>query len=102
MTMQRAETTLSRVSRIVTRSLHLDVPGENASLFDTGGLDSLMFVELLVLLEQEFAIRISIEETDLDDFRTLVQIARLVDRLRNAGPKEGDTCPQITPLPHPA
>ena len=41
-------------------------------------LDSLQFVELLARLEEQFQLRLKIDDIELDDLRTLGRIARLV------------------------
>lgn len=47
-------------------------------LFAAGIVDSLMFVKLLVALEERFALRVSFDELEIDDFRTLRQVATFV------------------------
>ena len=55
------------------------------SLVKAGALDSLGFVELLVHLEREFAVKISIEDLELDNFRSVARIAELVGKLQVDG-----------------
>jgi D-alanine--poly(phosphoribitol) ligase subunit 2 len=54
------------------------VPSADTDLLETGILDSFQFVELLFQLEQSFGLRISVDDIDLEDLRTLARIARLV------------------------
>lgn len=68
----------TRVQRIFLEQMQFDVPSVEEDLFDSGVVDSLSFVELLVHLEEEFGRRIDIEELDLDDFRTVAKIARVL------------------------
>lgn len=68
----------SRVQRIFLERMQFDVPSPQADLFDSGVVDSLSFVELLVHLEEEFGQRIELEALDLDDFRTVAKIARVL------------------------
>lgn len=77
--------TLSDVNAIVRQlgalfveSFHIEIPSPDTDLLDSGILDSLQFVELLVQLERHFGLRIKVEDIDLDDLRTLARIARLV------------------------
>ncbi|MFP3942047.1 MAG: phosphopantetheine-binding protein [Thermoanaerobaculia bacterium] len=67
-----------RVQRIFLERMQFDVHSVEEDLFDSGVVDSLSFVELLVHLEEEFGTRIEIEELDLDDFRTISKIARVL------------------------
>ena len=68
----------TRVQRIFLERMQFDVPSVEEDLFDSGVVDSLSFVELLVHLEEEFGKRIEIEKLDLDDFRTVAKIARVL------------------------
>jgi methoxymalonate biosynthesis acyl carrier protein len=67
-----------RLHALFVENLHIEVPSADTDLLDTGMLDSLQIVELLVQLEQRFGFRIRIDDIDLDDLRTLARIARLV------------------------
>jgi methoxymalonate biosynthesis acyl carrier protein len=68
----------AQIAHVFLSQLQVDVPGAEVDLFATGIVDSLMFVRLLALLEAHFAIRVSFEELEIDDFRTLRQIATFV------------------------
>jgi acyl carrier protein len=67
-----------RLGTLFAESFHIEVPGADADLLESGILDSLQFVELLFRLEQEFGLRIKIDAIDLADLRTLACIARLI------------------------
>jgi D-alanine--poly(phosphoribitol) ligase subunit 2 len=67
-----------RLAKLFTDQLNTEVPAANTDLFETGILDSLRFVELLAALEETFAVRVSVDELDIDDFRNL---SRIVDFL---------------------
>lgn len=49
------------------------------------GLDSLMLMQLILLLEREFAISIAPEDLDRENFSSLTNIASLIRRKRNDG-----------------
>lgn len=68
----------ARVQRIFLERMQFDVPSPEEDLFEAGVVDSLSFVELMVHLEEEFGKRIELEELDLDDFRTVARIARVL------------------------
>lgn len=71
---------------VFVESLHIEAPPEDTDLFETGILDSLQLVELLLQLEQRFGFKIRIDEIDLEQLRTLQRIAGLVAaRTREAG-----------------
>ena len=69
---------VERLRALFLEGLHIEVPSADADLFETGMLDSLQLVELLLQLEQQFGFRIKIDDIDLDDLRTLARIARLL------------------------
>lgn len=69
---------IERLGALFVESFHIQVPSAETDLLETGILDSLQLVELLVQLEQHFEIRIAIDDIDLEDLRTLARIARLV------------------------
>ena len=76
--MTDANTIIRRLGALFVESLHIEVPSADTDLFETGILDSLQLVELLVQLEQRFGFKIKIDDIDLDDLRTLAGIAGLV------------------------
>jgi len=55
----------------------------DVDLLKTGLLDSLQLVYLLLLIEEEFGRRISLEAIELDDLRSLARLAELVSRPRS-------------------
>ena len=75
---------IRRLGSLFTACFHIEVPSPDTDLLESGILDSLQFVELLVQLEQNFNLRIKIDDIDLEDLRTLERIARLVDANREA------------------
>ncbi len=68
----------AQVAALFAEQLNVEVPAADTDLFETGLLDSLRFVELLAAIEEAFAIRISVEEIEIDDFRTVSRIARFL------------------------
>ncbi|MGH7529185.1 MAG: acyl carrier protein [Gemmatimonadales bacterium] len=47
-------------------------------LLDTGLVDSLSFVEFLAQLEQNFGVQVSLDDLEIDRFRTISRIADFV------------------------
>ena len=72
------------VKRLFAEHLDVEVPAPDTDLFETGILDSLRFVELLAILEEAFGMQVSVEELELDDFRSLSRIAGFVAQKRAA------------------
>jgi acyl carrier protein len=71
-------TLIDRVGRLLSTALHIDVPARDTDLFEAGVLDSLGFVELLVQLEREFGLVIATADIEVENFRTVEQIARFI------------------------
>lgn len=67
-----------RINRIFQQKLNLDVPSTDTDLVETGMLDSLGFVDLLVYLEQEFGSEILTHDIEIDNFRSVASIATFV------------------------
>jgi acyl carrier protein len=65
---------------IFTNSLNLEAPSLETDLVESGLLDSLTLVELFLSLEREFGVRISLEDFEVDDFRSITSIAQFVAR----------------------
>lgn len=87
--MNRSMTIDARLERqlqaLFREKLHVEVPSAETDLLDTGLLDSLLIVDLLLHLERELECSFSLEELELDDFRTLTTIARCVEQKGSAG-----------------
>jgi len=77
---------LDRITELFAHALNVDVPSAETDLFDTGVLDSLAFVELLLHLEREFGIKIAVDDLEVDNFRSLRQIAAFVTERTAARP----------------
>ena len=67
-----------RIGKIILDIVHVEVPAIETDLFETGVLDSLAFVELLLQLEREFGISIALEDLEPDQFRSIGRIAEFV------------------------
>ena len=72
------QTVENQVTELFARRLEVELPAADTDLFEVGILDSLRFVELLAALEESFGVRVSIEELEIDDFRSLSRIAAFI------------------------
>lgn len=68
----------SRLVRLFSEQLNIEVPSAETDLIDTGLVDSLSFVELLAQLEEEFGVQVSLDDLEIDRFRTISRIADFV------------------------
>ena len=69
-----------QISRLLSERVHLEVPSAEADLMELGLLDSLMLVELIASLEEEFGLHISFDEIELDDFCSVARITDFVNQ----------------------
>ncbi len=76
--MPDTSTLAHQISALFAEKLHLQVPSLDTDLIDTGLVDSLTFVEFLAHLEQQFGVHVSLEDLEIDHFRTIARIARFV------------------------
>jgi methoxymalonate biosynthesis acyl carrier protein len=76
--MPDSNTLTQQISALFREKLHLQVPSPDTDLIDTGLVDSLTFVEFLAQLEQEFGVHLSLDDLELDRFRTVTRIAAFV------------------------
>ena len=64
--------------------LNVEVQDPDADLIGEGLMDSLMLVDLLMFLEQEYEITIDFEEFEVDNFRSITSITRYVESRKSA------------------
>jgi acyl carrier protein len=67
-----------RIRNVFAQHLHIQPPSLDKDLLESGTIDSLSFVELLSRLEQEFSIRISLDDLDLNQFRSIARIGEFI------------------------
>lgn len=69
-----------RIVAVFSNALHVDVPSFDTDLFETGILDSLAFVEILLHLEREFGVTTSVADLEVENFSSIARIAAFVTR----------------------
>jgi acyl carrier protein len=69
-----------KLTELFVRKLNLEVPSVETDLVGTGLLDSLALVELLAQLEETFGVSISIDDLELENFRSIASIASFVNQ----------------------
>ncbi|OJT27516.1 coronafacic acid synthetase [Archangium sp. Cb G35] len=82
------EALTSSIKKILVTNLFVELPEDQIGLDDglqsVIGLDSVGFLELRVICEDQFKIRISDEDFNADSFRTVNQLASLISNLQTA------------------
>ena len=73
-----------KLTDMFANKFNVEVPSIDTDLIASGYIDSLMLVELLLHLEQDFGMTISIADLELDHFRTIVSIAEFISTQQGA------------------
>jgi acyl carrier protein len=76
--MQATATIVRDLSALFRDKLFIELPAADTDLLDSGLLDSLQLVQLLLHVEQDLGYRIPLDEIDLDDLRSLERLARVI------------------------
>lgn len=71
----------NNITSVVCRTLTLEKIEPHIDLMDSGLIDSLSMVMLMVALEDTFNVRIEPQELDVEDFRSVISITNLISRL---------------------
>jgi acyl carrier protein len=69
---------IQQVRDLVQLVLNATVPTDDTDIVESGLLDSLALVELLVGIEREFDVQVDFETLDLDNLRSVRTIAQTV------------------------
>jgi len=67
----------ARIRRFFEEQVHIEVPSADTDLLATGALDSLAVVGLVIALEEELGARISLDELELADLRSIGRISEV-------------------------
>jgi D-alanine--poly(phosphoribitol) ligase subunit 2 len=72
---------VSGIYAALRERLMVIVPSADIDLFETGLVDSIGLVELILELEDRFRVSLPMENLELDDLRTVRRIADLIMRV---------------------
>lgn len=75
------ESDILRIKQVICNTLLVEDISTHEDLFESGYLDSLAIVSLLVAIEEEFNISLSMETLDLEEFRSIQTIYTLISPL---------------------
>jgi methoxymalonate biosynthesis acyl carrier protein len=56
----------------------VELPSSSANLIETGILDSMMFVDLIVLIEEQFGVVAELDDLEIENFATVERMAQFV------------------------
>lgn len=78
--MQNLEKLQRQIVDIFAERLDTKLPSEDVDLLDTGLVDSVKIVELVLELEQRFDVSLPFEDLEIEDFRTVAKLAARIAR----------------------
>lgn len=67
-----------QLGKLFREKLLVEIPSNDTDLVETGVLDSLLFVQLLLQLEEDFGMHVAMEDLEIDHFRSIGSIADFV------------------------
>ena len=71
----------------------VELPSASANLIETGILDSMMFVDLIVLIEERFGVVAELDDLEIENFATVARMAQFVversPKAQTAGARRG-------------
>ena len=56
----------------------VELPSASANLIETGILDSMMFVDLIVLIEEQYGVVAELDDLEIENFATVERMAQFV------------------------
>ena len=69
-----------RIRELFVEALNIEVPSAETDLIESGLLDSLALVELLFEIERRFEVDLSLDELEIENFRTVDRISEFITR----------------------
>jgi methoxymalonate biosynthesis acyl carrier protein len=69
-----------QLMHLFASKMNLTVASIDTDLIGSGLLDSLKLIDLLLQLEQEYGVEISLDDLEVDNFRSIASIAAFVAR----------------------
>jgi len=78
MSMHAHATLVRDLTELFREKLFIDVPSADIDLIDSGLLDSLQIVQLLLHVERDLGYRVPLDEIELDDLRSVTRLAHAI------------------------
>lgn len=76
--METSSGLIDRLNRVFQDGLGHEAPPPDADLFSSGALDSLEFAQLLLQVEDEFGLKFTFENMDMESFRCMSGLADFI------------------------
>ena len=73
------------VEEFFSSTLNISVPSADTDLIETGVLDSLLLVDLIMHLEMQHGIVVDIEDLEFENFRSVRSICSFIEKSNHGG-----------------
>jgi D-alanine--poly(phosphoribitol) ligase subunit 2 len=73
-----------QIIEIFSERFETRLASDDVDLLETGLVDSVKIVQLVLELEQRFGVSLPFEELEIDDFRTVLRLAERISRSASA------------------
>jgi D-alanine--poly(phosphoribitol) ligase subunit 2 len=80
MSMDRQEQLQQQIAEIFAGRFETKLDSDDIDLLESGIVDSVKIVELVLEIEQRFGVSLPFEELEIEDFRTLSRLAERIAR----------------------
>ena len=77
--------TAAEILTILRDDIDIQVPSPDSELLESGLLDSMKLVDLIVVLEKRFEVQLDLISLDFGDLESVQSLARLVERRASSG-----------------
>ena len=72
-------TLCDKITELLSARLGLAIPSADTDLFESGVVDSVSFVELLLQIETTFGIAVNLGDIEFENFRTVEKIVEFIE-----------------------
>lgn len=74
----------SELVEVLTRELNIKIPSPETDLVSESLLDSFGLVNLIMLLDKQWDVKVSTDKMDLENFRSIERIAAFIESERTS------------------
>ena len=78
--MRSLESIHADVLAFLKKRASVAVPSPETDLIEAGVLDSLVLIDLLVFLEEEYGVRLPVDKLEIDQVRSVARISSLIEQ----------------------
>ena len=80
---ETTNTTVEILREYLMQNLNISEIGEDVDIFEAGLANSLFAIEMMTYLEKTFSIKVSMEDLDMENFKSIHNINRFVQSKKN-------------------